>query len=100
MLASSPATQSDCMAETVAAKILGTMPGADRQLSADGAAILVWGQIYKEGDQLYLCSYAKVVKRGADVATESSGGGHGVFSARLPSDAMTFPARAITTGLL
>ena len=31
---------------------------------------------------------------------ETSGGGHGVFTARLPSDAMTFPARVITTGLL
>jgi hypothetical protein len=100
MLASSPATQSECMAQTVAAKILGTIPGADRELEQDGTAILVWGQMYKEGDQLYLCSYAKVVKRGVDVAMESSGGGHGIFSARLPFDAMTFPARAITTGVL
>jgi len=69
-------------------------------LSPDSAAILLWGQIYKEGEQVYLCSYARLVKRGADIAMETSGGGHGVFTARLPSDAMTFPARVITTGLL
>jgi len=100
MVASSPDRVADCQAAAVAQKILGQTPGARQQLSPDGAAVLLWGQIYKEGDQIYLCSYARLVKRGGDVAMETSGGGHGVFTARLPSDAMTFPARVITTGLL
>jgi hypothetical protein len=100
MLPSSPDRADDCKAATVARKILGQAPGAQRELSPDGAAILLWGQIYKEGDQIYLCSYARVVKRGTAVAMESSGGGHGVFAAELPSDAVTFPARAITSGVL
>jgi hypothetical protein len=100
MVASSADRAADCQASVVAQKILGQKPGARQQLSPDGAAILLWGQIYKEGEQVYLCSYARLVRRGGDVAMETSGGGHGVFTARLPSDAMTFPARVITTGLL
>ncbi|HUI56583.1 MAG TPA: hypothetical protein VLY04_16520 [Bryobacteraceae bacterium] len=100
MVAQNPSQVADCQTSLVAPKILGQAPGAAQQLSPDGAAILLWGQIYKEGDQIYLCSYARLVKRGTDVAMESSGGGHGIFSARLPADGMTFPARTITTGLL
>jgi len=100
MVTSNPDRADDCQAAAVAQKILGQAPGARQQLSPDGAAILLWGQIYKEGDQVYLCSYTRLVKRGGDTAMETSGGGHGVFTARLPSDAMTFPARVITTGLL
>jgi len=100
MIPSSPDRADDCRAATVARKILGKESGAMRTLSPDGAAILLWGQIYKEGGQIYLCSYARLVKRGADIAMESSGGGHGVFFAKLPADAVTFPARAITTGML
>jgi len=100
MVASSPGAAADCQAETVAQKIAGQAPGAQQELSNDGAAILLWGQIYKEGDQVYLCSYCRLLKRGQDIAMETSGGGHGVFSAKLPTDAVAFPARVITTGLL
>lgn len=100
MVASSPEAAADCQAEMVAQKIVGQASGAQQQLSNDGAAILLWGQIYKEGDQVYLCSYCRLLKRGRDIAMETSGGGHGVFFAKLPTDAMTFPPRVITTGLL
>jgi hypothetical protein len=100
MVALNPNRAGDCDAATVTQKILGQAPGAPKQLSSDGMAILLWGQIYKEGDQVYLCSYARLVRRGRDIAMETSAGGHGVFVARLPSDAMAFPARVITTSLL
>lgn len=90
----------DCKAAEVEQKILGKAPGAQQQLSPDGAAILLWGQLYQEGDKVYLCSYAKLVKRGGESVMESSGGGHGVFTARLPSNAVTFPTREIATELL
>ncbi len=100
MVPSSPDREDDCRAATIARKILGQEPGALQRLNPNGAAILLWGRIYKEGDQIYLCSYARVVTHGTPAALESSGGGRGVFSARLPSDAVTFPARAITSGVL
>jgi hypothetical protein len=100
MLPSSPERAGDCNSGIVARKILGHAPGAIEKLRPDGAAILLWGRMYKEGSQIYLCSYARIVKNGSDIAMESSGGGHGIFVARLPSDAMVFPARVITTSLL
>ncbi len=95
-----PGRAEDCQSAAVAAKILGQAPGAMQQLGPGAAAILVWGQIYKEGNQIYLCSYARLLKRGGEILMESSGGGHGIFSARLPSASLTFPVRAITAGLL
>jgi hypothetical protein len=100
MLALNRDPEGDCRAAIVARKILGQDSGALQQLSGDGAAILLWGEIYKEGPQVYLCSYARLVKRGGETALETSAGGHGVFAARLPADAVTFPPRLITTGML
>ena len=99
-VASDPDRTDDCTTAVVSQKILGNSPGAMQQLSSDGAAILLWGQIYKEGEQVYLCSYARLLRRGSDIAMETTGGGHGVFSARLPANAVTFPPRVISTGLL
>jgi len=100
MVPATPSRAADCAAGPVAQKLLGQAPGAERQLGPDGAAILLWGQIYKERDQVYLCSYARLLQRGGDVALRAPIAGKGEFVAKLPADSVTFPTRLITTSAL
>lgn len=100
MLPLGPVATADCQPGVIAQKILGQMPGAIQKLRPDGTAILLWGRIYREGNQIYLCSYARILRNGANLPLESSGGGHGIYYAALPADAIAFPARVITTDLL
>lgn len=100
MVPSSPDRASDCEATVIERRILGQLPGATQQLNAEGAVILLWGRIFKEGEDIYLSSYAKIVTRSEHFALQTTTRGHGVFVAKLPANAIPFSPRLVSTVLL
>jgi hypothetical protein len=80
----------------VLAQLTGKQPGAKPALKVGGGLVLVWGQIYEEGTDLYVQTYARFLRRGRPETLNVDLRNHR-FSVNLPSQAFAFPPRHLST---
>lgn len=84
-----------CQPATVLAQLTNQIPGAKRTLRQGGGLVLLWGQLYEEGDDLYVQTYVRFLRREQteeltiEVRNRS-------FTVRPPSQALAFPPRHMT----
>jgi len=78
-----------CQPEFVLPKLLGKMPGADQQLASGHGLVFVWGLLYEEGDDVFVQTYARFLRRDIEeVVTFNTAGVS--FSARPSSQLLAF----------
>jgi hypothetical protein len=84
-----------CLPATVLAQLTGRQAGARRTLKTGGGLVLMWGQVYEEGNDLYIQTYARFLRHERTEALEVVLRNHR-FTVRPPSQAFAFPARHMT----
>jgi hypothetical protein len=95
LTASEPAERARCTDKVVLNKLIGKSPGAQAQLRPGGGLVIIWGRLYEEGDDIYVQSYVRFLRR--DVAEEIQfKAGKQIFRAALVSQAIAFPPRKLS----
>ncbi len=69
----------------------------DRRIPRGGAAIFLWGRMYKEGGRMYLASYARLLEPKEGVTLSVPVTRTGALIGKLPAEQIAFPPRTITT---
>jgi len=85
-----------CDPETIVNQLLGNQPGARSTLLAGHGAVFLWGVLYEEGDDLYVRSFLRFLRRvpNGDQVTMSLGSFK--FTGPMPVDSVAFPPVRIT----
>jgi hypothetical protein len=89
-------TAATCLPVTVLAQLTGKQPGAQPALKVGGGLVLVWGQIYEEGTDLYVQTYARFLRRGRAETLKVDLHDH-PFTVSLPSQAFAFTPQHLAT---
>jgi hypothetical protein len=90
----------ECSEQAIVEKLFGTRPGAEGQIQPAGGLVVLSGRIYEEGNELFIRSQLRFLRRGIsermDVATPASGSPALEFTGKLPYQGVMFPPRRIT----
>jgi hypothetical protein len=89
-------TADTCLPVKVLAQLTGKQPGAESALKAGGGLVLVWGQIYEEGTDLYVQTYTRFLRRSRTETLNVDLHDHR-FTVNLPSQAFAFPPQHLAT---
>ena len=84
-----------CQPEVVLPKLLGTANGAEKQLAAGHGLVLVWGLLYEEDDDVYVQTYVRFLRRGADEVVKFNAG-ESSFTAKPSADVVAFTPQKFT----
>ena len=84
-----------CQPATVLAQLTHRLPGAKRTLRPGGGLVLLWGQLYEEGSDLYVHTYVRFLRRDRTEALQVEVRNRS-FTVRPPSQALAFPPRHMT----
>ncbi len=81
-------------------KILDLEPGAESVIKPGHALVLLWGRLYEEGDDIYVQSYIRFLRRGIDetITLPLSGGQSASLElvGKLPSQSFAFAPRRLS----
>jgi hypothetical protein len=55
-----------CQPEIILPQLLGGTPGAAQELGVGHGLVLVWGLLYQEGDDVFVQTYARFLRRGVE----------------------------------
>lgn len=88
--------EASCDSESGLAVLTGDQPDGDLAALPGRGGVVVWAQVYEEGEHLYVQSYIRfwdkeVGSRGIEMEGE-------LFTARLPARTVVFPVRHLTSG--
>jgi hypothetical protein len=78
-----------CQPEIVLPKLLGTVPGAMQKLAPGHGLVLVWGLLYEDGDDIFVQTYARFLRRDVDEGVTFTAGGSS-FSAKPSAQLLAF----------
>jgi hypothetical protein len=84
-----------CKPTTVLAQLTDKESGARETLKTGGGLVLVWGQLYEEGNDLYVQTYVRFLRHERTEALQIELRKHH-FTVRPPSQAFAFPPRHLT----
>lgn len=84
-----------CQPEVVLPKLLGATPGAQQKLASGHGLVLVWGLLYEEGDDVFIQTYARFLRRDADEVVAFDAGGVS-FSAKPSSQLLAFTPQKLS----
>lgn len=84
-----------CLPETVLPKLLGPSDGPVRPLSPKHGLVLVWGLLYEDGDDVFVQTYARFLRREADEGVTFQAGGSS-FSAKPSSQSLAFTPQKLS----
>jgi hypothetical protein len=88
-------TDRSCQPETVLAKLLGDSQGPVIALRPRHGLVLVWGLMYEEGDDIFVQTYARFLRRDIDETITLQSAGFS-FSAKLTSQMVAFTPQKFT----
>ncbi len=96
--------RTECDPDTVMAKIMGQTSGAESQIGPGRGVVLLWGFVYEEGDDVYVQSYVRFLRRDDPdrIALTLDGGEAGkvVLAGGLTDQAVAFAPRQLTAQTL
>jgi hypothetical protein len=95
LTASGPAERAQCTDTIVLNKLVGKSPGARAQLRIGGGLVMIWGRLYEEGDDIYVQTYVRFLRRGVAEEIQFKAGEQ-TFRADLVSQAIAFPPRKLS----
>ena len=84
-----------CQPEIVLPKLLGATPGAQQKLASGHGLVLVWGLLYEEGDDVFVQTYARFLRRDAEEVVTFDAGGVS-FSAKPSSQLLAFTPQKLS----
>ncbi len=85
----------ECSPDAVLEKLLGRRPGAEQELRPGGGLILIWGRIFERGQDIYVQTYVRFLRRDSSEVIRLSFGGPPLLAA--PSvTAFSFAPRKLT----
>ncbi len=84
-----------CTPEIVGAKLLGERSGAAKQIAAGRGLVMVWGRVLQTGDDLFLQTFVRFLRRGVAEQIDTTVGDK-PFTARLSAQAFACVPRRIT----
>jgi hypothetical protein len=86
--------------DTIFNKLIDLQPGANHVIKEDHALVFLWGHIYEEGDEIYVQSYLRFLRRGKhetlSLSLKDSSGNQYDFVGGLPSQTFAFAPRRLT----
>jgi len=87
-----------CSAGTVMAKILGQQKGAKNEIQPGRGVVLLWGYIYEEGDNIYVQSYVRFLRRNVidGIVLPLETGSKRELKGRFTTQALAFAPRRLT----
>jgi hypothetical protein len=88
-----------CLPETVLPKLLGPSQGAVTPLLPKHGLVLVWGLLYEDGDDVFVQTYARFLRRDTDEGVTFQAGGSS-FSAKPSSQSLAFTPQKLSQGEL
>lgn len=92
--------ETECSADAVMDKLLGKRDGARTQLEPGRGIVLIWGYLYEEGEEIFIQSYIRFLRRDADdrlsLQIKTPSQTTVSFSGRLPDQAFAFAPRRVT----
>jgi hypothetical protein len=91
------ASQDDraCQPEIVLSALLGTVPGATQKLGLGHGLVLVWGLLYEDGDDVFVQTYARFLRRGAEEGMTFDAGGIS-FSGKPSAQLLAFTPQKLS----
>jgi len=84
-----------CLPETVLPKLLGASQGAVTALPPKRGLVLVWGLLYEDGDDVFVQTYARFLRRDVDETLTFQAGGS-TFSAKPSSQSLAFTPQKLS----
>jgi hypothetical protein len=84
-----------CQPEIVLPKLLGATPGAQQKVASGHGLVLVWGLLYEEGDDVFVQTYARFLRRDAEEVVTFDAGGVS-FSAKPSSQLLAFTPQKLS----
>ncbi len=87
--------ENGCTPEIVGAKLLGERSGAAKQIAAGRGLVMVWGRVLQTGDDLFLQTFVRFLRRGVAEQIDTTVGDK-PFTARLSAQAFACVPRRIT----
>jgi hypothetical protein len=85
----------DCDPELVIGKLLGRVPGAATTLRQGHGLVVVWGRFYNESGNVFVQTFCRLIRAGADETFELVAGGR-PFSAQISAQAFACAPRKVT----
>jgi hypothetical protein len=85
----------DCDPDLVIGKLLGRLPGAPTTLRPGHGLVVVWGRFYNEGGNVFVQTFCRLIRAGADETFELVAGGR-PFSAQISAQAFACAPRKVT----
>jgi hypothetical protein len=85
----------DCEPDVVLAKLLGRTPGAASTVRKGHGVVLVWGRFYNAGGNVFVQTFSRLVRSGADERLELVAGER-PFVASLSAQAFAYAPRQVT----
>ena len=84
-----------CLPETVLPKLLGPSAGPITSLPPKHGLVLVWGLLYEDGNDVFVQTYARFLRRDADELVTFQAGGSS-FSAKPSSQSLAFTPQKLS----
>ncbi len=96
LVARNPLDSKECTDSIVLDKLFGRRPGATTQIRPGNGLVMLWGRIYEEEEHIYVQSYVRFLRRGAneDVSFQT---GEERFNAGLASQVVTFAPQKLSS---
>ena len=85
----------DCDPDLVIGKLLGRVPGSPTTLRQGHGLVVVWGRFYNEGGNVFVQTFCRLIRAGADETFELVAGGR-PFSAQISAQAFACAPRKVT----
>lgn len=90
-----PGAENESTPDIILAKLLGEQPGAGSEIRSRHGLVLFWGRIYEEGDDIYVQSYVRFLRRDVPEDLVVQIGGR-PFVGRLAAQAFAFSPRKLS----
>lgn len=88
-------TPADCDPDVVIAKLIGQTPGARTTIGKGQGLVVVWGRFYSEGGDVFVQTFCRLLRPGADETLELVAGGQ-PFSGQLSAKAFACAPRKVS----